>query len=270
MSVYYNLEFYIKRQPLSKELLERVFSALQKNGMTYHYFWSNANDIKHFFEPPVRTTKDWSFIREAENKLSDEEKIIRILADEGAREFGVWFGIGNEDFDAYIAIRNNGHTRKGEYTKEALQGCLYGGIVVRWEELSDSESRKVHYANTIEIIPDLYEAIHPIYGFGCDEELQGEQSYNLKPSEENIAKYGPRDLLDINVWSPEIAGKIDLSKLKEEKTVSIRKFPDGGVLINHNPEEFPFGHRMGGLKRMEKALGWYRAGRSDARGDDDP
>ena len=264
MSVSYNLEFYIKRQLLSKELLEAIFSALQKNGMKYSYFYSNANDQDYIFEARNIHARDHSYIREAENKLSDEEKIKVILADTDTREFGLVFGIYNQEYDASMAIDNNGYTRMGEFTREALKGCLYGSITVRWDEMHDLEYRTEQYAKTIEIIPDLYEAIHPIYGYGCDEELMEERFYNLRPTEENIAGNGPKDLLDINIWSPETVSKLDLSKLKRETSLSIEDMKDGGAFIHISPEDYASGDRRE-LIKAEQVLGWYRRDRTEPR-----
>jgi hypothetical protein len=257
MSVYYNLEFYIKRQPLSKELLEDIFSALQKNGISYSFFTSVANDRTYIFATRNIHASDHSYVQEAEKKLTDEEKIVKILADADTREFGLVFGIGSEDFDAYMAIRNNGRNRKGKCTRETLKNCIYGNIVVRWDEMHDLEYSAGQYAKTVEIIPDLYEAIHPVYGYGCDEELMEERFYNLRPTEENIAGNGPKDLLDINIWNPEIVSKLDLSRLKRETSLSIVEMKDGGAFIHISPEDFMSGNRRE-LVRAEQALGWYR------------
>lgn len=230
--------------------MESIFSVLKKHDMGYG----------HYFSPAL----DYDYLK-LDASLSEREVIDAIV-----KEGSICFSVGDENGSYGMGVfpepseHNTGIVSDRMVKEGEEDNALYGDIGFDWERLSGEGYNQALFAKTLKVVPDFYEALHPIYGQSCEENLMESRFYNLIPTKRNIFKNGPRDLFDINLWSPEMVKKIDTSLFEREESLSTVKFPDGGLMIYISPEQYVSGDR-GGLKRMEKVLGWYREGRTDTR-----
>jgi len=249
LSASFNLEFYIQKKPIDRNILESVFLALKRNNMKYGHFIARRLDRLHH---PLQL----------DPSLPESEAIEAIIK----KEDGIFFSIGHESGSFGMGIYSNGYPGsilQSKKLKESNEGTIsYGRVRLEWEML-EQEHDLQSFTVTMKIAPDLYNALRPIYGFSYFE-LFGSEYYNLIPTETNIFLNGPKDLFDINLWNPGIVTKIDLSRLKKETSLSIMELKDGGVFIHISPETFMSGDRKE-LIKAEQILGWYRKDRRETR-----
>lgn len=231
----FHLNLYIDRKPRDAKVLDAIFNFFKMNETDY-------------------------LISDVIAKFLDEKKSFSICpgyqdSDLAWREFVIKFFPARDDEIESDNVRDIDYGFR--YLKEwgGFNNSLTS-VEVYWYHAGDGEVNTELYSMTTKAASILYETLHPVFGFTYWMEIQRSR-YHLVPTADNILKHGPRDLTEINIYSPKIAQKIGLTKLREKTNLNITEFSDGGVMINLKPEFFlSSANYEEDLSLGEKLLNW--------------
>jgi hypothetical protein len=255
MSQTYELEFYINKKPLNKEVIFQLIESMKEINLNVIIDNVHAPSFRNPTSPH-RTYDECS-------KLSLEET-IDIILNEGGGSIPFISKVFSYQLHIY-PMGWAGNKERAKALHENIDGEIpYGTINFWWQYLTDHRINREKYIKTIEVGHIIYNIFKPVYGCSYIDEIWDSKYYYLIPTEWNIYKHGPRDMFPINFWGSQIAEKIDHQKLKQIQNLIIIELEDGGVLIHLPPDDF-IEVEYGALRKGEKLLGWINKSSTKAK-----